>query len=73
MSESEKAVSKYSSDGAAIVDHNFHWKKITQDTPKRVKVQLVNITEGVADYGRITRFPHPFFTHWAPLPTFKDE
>ncbi len=60
-----------STDRSAAVDRDYKWLPIDANTPRGVKLQLINKTAGVAQYGRLgTR--EDFFTHWAPLPTFKD-
>ena len=66
-------MTRISSDGAAVVDESFKWRPIDLTTPKRVKIQLINITEGVAEYGRIKSHRGNFWTHWAPLPSFNKE
>lgn len=50
------------------IDPEYHWREINKDTPRSVKIQLVNKAAGVAVYGVYT---DTYFTHWAPLPTFK--
>ena len=56
---------------AAAIDHGYHWRRVDADTPIGVKMQLINRRYGVATYGMLTS-DKQFFTHWAPLPTFKD-
>lgn len=58
-------------DRSAAVDHGYHWRLIDKDTPRGVKLQLINRAAGVAIYGRLTT-DDDFFTHWAPMPKFKD-
>ena len=55
---------------SAAVDQAYHWRQIDKDTPRGVKLQLINRRYGVAVYG--TYQPGAPFTHWAPLPKFKE-
>ena len=57
---------------SASVDKSYHWRLITADTPRGVKMQLINKNAGVAAYGTLSTDPF-FWTHWAPLPTFGDD
>ena len=59
------------SDQAAVVDTEYHWRPINPDTPRGTKLQLISRKHGVATYGSISS-NETFFTHWAPLPTFKE-
>jgi hypothetical protein len=55
------------------IDPEYHWLEIDKDTPRCVKLQLINKAAGVAVYG-VYLDPYctdPYFTHWAPLPTFR--
>ena len=61
---------RISSDRSTAVDHSYPWRPITEHTPRGVKLQLINRTAGVAIYGIYTN--DSFWTHWAPLPKFKD-
>ncbi|WP_434715928.1 hypothetical protein [Paraburkholderia sp. A3RO-2L] len=54
----------------ALTDKAYHWLEIDASTPRGAKVQLINRAAGVAIYGSIGSH-EKFFTHWAPLPTFK--
>lgn len=55
------------------IDRAYHWIKIDSNTPRGVKLQLINKDAGVATYGALET-SDTFWTHWAPLPTFlKDE
>lgn len=60
-----------STDRAAAVDRGYKWLPIDADTPRGVKLQLINRVAGVAQYGRLGTV-ETFYTHWAPLPTFED-
>lgn len=60
------------STGVAFVDQDYHWEPITAATPRGGKAQLINQDAGVPQYGVIP-FGPTWFTHWAPLPTFKKE
>jgi hypothetical protein len=55
----------------ALVDRGYHWNPINSSAPQGSKMQLINRRFGVAIYGSINS-REQFFTHWAPLPTFKD-
>ena len=44
-----------------------HWSPIDADTPKGVKVQLINKDSNVCAYGTL-RTNELFWTHWAPVP-----
>lgn len=55
----------------ALVDRGYHWNPINGDAPHGSKMQLINRRYGVASYGSISGRER-FFTHWAPLPTFRD-
>ena len=55
---------------AAAVDDGFHWLPIGTTTPRGCKLQLINRAAGVAVYG-VLGTQVEFWTHWAPLPTFK--
>jgi len=63
---------KLSSDGAAVVAHEFHWLPIDSNTPRGVSMLLINRNSGVLQKGQYTA-DDAFFTHWAPNPTFKKE
>lgn len=52
------------------IDPEYHWREINKDTPRSVKLQLVNKDANVAVYGTYNGIDK-YFTHWAPLPTFK--
>jgi hypothetical protein len=54
------------------IDPEYHWRKIDKDTPRGVKLQLINFSAHVAVYG-VYDFVDKYFTHWAPLPTFAEE
>jgi hypothetical protein len=55
----------------ALIDKGYHWNLIGPQSPHGSKAQLVNRRYGVAIYGSISSRDQ-FFTHWAPLPTFRD-
>lgn len=55
-----------------VVDKDYHWKRITKDTPRGQKLQLINRSAGVAMYS-ILKVDDTFFTHYAKLPTFENE
>ena len=66
-------MTELNSDNTAAIDRATKWIPIDQNTPRGVKLQLINKMYGVAQYG--TWSPsNTFFTHYYPLPTFnKDE
>ena len=45
------------------------WIPIDKNTPRGVKLQLINKEYGVAAYGRLTSH-NDYYTHWAPLPAW---
>ncbi len=53
------------------IDPSYHWRPIDADTPRGVKVQVINRQANVAQYS-IVFTNNVFWTHWAPLPTFAD-
>lgn len=58
-------------DKTVAIDRNYHWQPIDDNTPRGVKLQVINIHAGVATYSVVlTNNVH--WTHWAPLPTFDD-
>lgn len=59
------------SSGSTMVDGSYHWREITKDTPRGVKLQLINRYAGVAVYGTLNH-KDTYWTHYAPLPTFKE-
>lgn len=63
---------KLTADGAAAVCTDYHWLPIDANTPRGVKLQLINKRYGVATYGQIFS-DNCFWTHFCPLPTFKKE
>ncbi|MCE2983412.1 MAG: hypothetical protein LW832_07585, partial [Parachlamydia sp.] len=63
---------KQSSDGCAIVDADYHWIEINDDTPINAMMLLINKHSGVLHKGTHNKLNN-FFTHWAPLPTFKKD
>lgn len=79
---------KLNAEKTVAIDKGYHWRKVNNDTPIGVKLQLINKDAGVAFYGTLTSqtrrmlaecelLAHQkanFATHWAPLPTFpKDD
>jgi hypothetical protein len=61
---------KLTADGAAVVTPNIKWLPITPNTPMGARMLLIEKAQGVA-YIR-ARMKGDNFTHWHPLPTFKD-
>lgn len=64
-------MTKLDSSGAAAVDYTYPWRTIDENTPRGVKLQLIDRSAGVATYGSLRTDPE-HWTHWAPLPTFQD-
>ena len=63
---------KATTDRAALVDTEFHWIKIEHRPPPiSAKVLLINRDYGTAVIGIWDR--GQWWTHWAPLPTFRRE
>ena len=58
--------------GEAAIDRSYNWLPIDANTPRGVKLQLINKRYGVATYGQIFS-DNCFWTHYAPLPTFRKE
>ena len=53
------------------VDRHYFWKPINDETPKGVKLQLINKRGGgIAVYGVLDSTNRFHFDHWAPLPVF---
>lgn len=64
---------RYSSDRAAIVDDSVFWREIATDPPAEgAKLQLINRSAGVAQYGTYSR-KDTWWTHWCALPVFRTE
>lgn len=62
---------RISSDKAAAVSPTVHWLPIDENTPRGVKLQLINRSAGVATYSTFSGCTH--WTHWSPLPTFSKD
>lgn len=63
---------KTTADRAAMVDTEFHWIKLADAQPPiSTKVLLINRDYGTAVIGIWDR--GEWWTHWAPLPTFRRE
>lgn len=69
--ESKEVSIKKTSDGQAVVDTTIHWISVEDAPPPSGKLQLINERLGVATYGNYMKGQN--WTHWAPLPTFKDK
>lgn len=54
----------------AAVNKNLYWLPINYNTPKGVKIQLINRKNGVAVYGEW--YPGSDWTHWQGCPVFAD-
>lgn len=54
------------------VAEDYYWQEIDENTPRGVKVQLLNLG-GVAVYGHWQPSYKGSFTHWAPLPRIKEK
>lgn len=59
-------------EGTVAVDRNYYWRPIDADTPRGVKLQVINRADNVAHYG-VVRAASCYWTHWAPLPVFEKE
>lgn len=61
------------SSSSAVVDQSYYWLPIDSNTPRACKLQLINKQAGVAMYGILdyTSVEDMFWTHWCPLPKFK--
>lgn len=58
-------------DGTVAVAPDAFWVPVTDpSTPRGVTVWVINREHGVATRGQIT--PESPWTHWFPLPKFKD-
>ena len=63
---------KQTTDKAAVVDTEFHWIAVEdQPPPISTKLLLINRDYGTAVIG--IWMPSTWWTHWAPLPTFKKD
>lgn len=65
-------MTKLSSDRAAVVDPEYHYRPIDADTPQGVLLILISRPLGSAMIGRLP-LGRGYFTHWSPMPTFKKE
>lgn len=60
-------------DGTVLVDTTYFWIPIHEVAPmSSSKIQLINKGAGCASYGTLASAPG-FWTHWAPLPKFRDD
>jgi hypothetical protein len=63
---------RLSTDHSTVVDSAYHWISVDDiPPPMGPKLQLINKYNGVAVYGNWA--PGGYWTHWAPLPTWKRE
>lgn len=60
-----------SGDGAALVNEAYRWKRITPNTPRGMKLLLINREAGVLTHGQLSA-REEFFTHFCELPVFAD-
>ena len=58
--------------GTVAVATDTYWEPITKETPRGVKMQCIDKRSGVANI-TVLRSDENFFTHWAPLPKWKDD
>lgn len=65
----EESSLKISADGACLVNHDTHWIPVCENTPRNVKMLLINKNHGVTVIGNYTENSH--FTHYAGLPKFR--
>lgn len=65
---------KTDSSASAVVDQDYYWLPIDSNTPRACKLQLINKQAGVAMYGVLgyNNEDEKFWTHWCPLPKFKE-
>jgi hypothetical protein len=62
---------KTTTDKAAVVDTSIHWIDATeQPPPLNAKLLCINRRQNIATLSNW--IPSFGFTHWAPLPTWKD-
>jgi hypothetical protein len=61
---------KINTDKTAAVATEVFWLPIDKDTPVGVKMLVINKEFGVAVIS--SRYAGSSFTHWAPLPKFKE-
>lgn len=67
-------VSKLSSDGKALVDDTFVFKRLHKETaPYGQKVILANKAAGVATVSVLSKSDVDFFTHYRELPVFSED
>lgn len=59
------------STGVAVVDKEYHWMPIDENTPRGQKLQLIHRPSGCTYHG-ILGTGNTWETHWARVPTFKD-
>jgi hypothetical protein len=57
--------------GTVAIDLLYHWQPIGPNTPRGVKLQLINVKDNVAYYGLYNG--GKMATHYCPLPTFAKE
>ena len=63
---------KIDSTGTAAVATDYYWLPIDENTPRGVKMNLINRAAGVTHIG-VYLSSDKYYTHWAPLPTFKEQ
>lgn len=61
---------KINRDNTAAVATDFYWQPIDAHTPRGVKMLVINKTYGTAAISHIGS--DKFWTHWAPLPKWRD-
>ena len=57
-------------DNIVAVDQEYFWRRIDEDTPRNVKVQLLGIG-GVGVYGTYDG-KNKFWRGWAPMPSIPE-
>lgn len=67
-----KSEARLAKDGEVLVNSAYRWRPITQDTPRKAKVLLINKDAGVLTTGAIGSWP-TWFTHYCELPVFAKE
>jgi hypothetical protein len=62
---------KINSDHTAAVAQDFFWIPISETPPPQgVKLLLININAGIAQFGTL-KSGDDWYTHWQALPKFK--
>lgn len=65
-------MTRLNKDKTAAIDASVHWRPIDANTPRGVKMWLINKAAGAATQGQLGTAEN-FFDHWHPLPTFQKD